>query len=78
MRINETIFRESTLRTQGEKRILFIQDTGVFSIINKCYIEVGLEVRSHTTITVFEYRISAKWVAVCFQASQVWWDFSVY
>lgn len=37
----------------GRKCILFIQVIVVFSIINKCYIEIGLKVRSDTLLLLY-------------------------
>ena len=52
--------------------MLFIQVIVGFSIINKYYIEVGLKLRSDTS-AAFEYKASAKLVAVCFHTTKIWW-----
>lgn len=52
--------------------MLFIQVIVCFSIINKRYIKVGLKLRSDT-LAAFEYKASAKLVAVCFHTTKFWW-----
>lgn len=52
--------------------MLFIQLFVDFSIINKCYIEVDLKLRSDT-LAAFEYKASTKLVAVCFHTTKIWW-----
>lgn len=52
--------------------MLFIQVIVGFSIINKYYIEVGLKLRSDT-LAAFEYKASAKLIAVCFHTTKIRW-----